>query len=168
MDIDAIHLISHGNQAGLRLGTAHLTFDSMHGASVAELTIISDPLPGTSIIFIDGCNYGGRTPGRAVAGKFAQLTHANIAASTDLTESSNFGIQWDLKLNGGFPYIINSAGPEKWHGLITETTYIAYETAEVHSTKPWNQTFSYDSLGSIDTVDRIGLVLSSIYPSGSS
>lgn len=176
-DIDAIHLISHGNQAGLRLGTGPLTFDSMHGACVNEWTIISDALSGTGNIFIDRCNDGERTAGRAVPGKFAQLTDADIAANTDLPGSTNFGVQGDLELNGDFPYIINSAGPDEWQGLLTETAYIAYESAslemgeqanEAHSTEPCGQTFLYESTRSIYTVDRIGLVLSSAFPSGSS
>jgi Domain of unknown function (DUF4347) len=176
-NIDAIHLISHANQAGLRLGTGHLTFDLIHGTFVAELTIISDARSGTGNIFTDGCNDGERAVGRAVVEKFAQLTCADIAASTDLPGSANFGVQWDLELNGVFPYIIDSAGSEEWQGLLTETTYLAYESAslvmgeqanEVHSTKPWGQTFLYDSTRSIYTVDRNGLVLTSTFPSGSS
>ena len=45
-NIGAIHLISHGNQAGLRLGTGHLTVDLMHGTSVDEpATPTATPLP---------------------------------------------------------------------------------------------------------------------------
>ncbi|MFZ1745359.1 MAG: DUF4347 domain-containing protein [Nitrospirales bacterium] len=175
-NMDAIHLISHGNQAGLRLGTGHFTFDLMHGTFVAELTIISDARLGTGNIFTDGCHDGERAVGRAVAEKFAQLTCADIAASTDLPGSANFGVQCDLELNGVFPYIIDSAGSEEWHGLLTETTYIAYESAslemgeqanEVDSTKPWGQTFLYDSTRSIYAVDRNGLVVTPTFPSGS-
>lgn len=150
-DIDVIHLISHGNQAGLRLGTGSLTFDLMHGTFVAEWTIISDARSGTSSIFTDGCYDGKRAVGRAVPEKFAHLTDADIAANTDLPGSTNFGVQGDLELNGEFPYlIINSAGPDEWHGVLTETAYIAFESAslemgeqsnEVHSIKPWTQHF---------------------------
>ncbi|MGP0591878.1 DUF4347 domain-containing protein [Nitrospira sp. T9] len=178
-DIDVIHLISHGNQAGLRLGTGLLTFDSMHEACGNEWTIISDARSSTGNIFIDGWKDGERTAGRAVPGKFAQLTDADIAAKTDLPGSTNFGVQGDQKLNGEFPYlIINSAGPDEWHGLLTETAYIAFESAslemgeqsnEVHSIKPWSQAFLYDSTpSSIYTVDSNGLVLTSTFPSVSS
>ncbi|MCA9453327.1 MAG: DUF4347 domain-containing protein [Nitrospira sp.] len=176
-NIGAIHLISHGNQAGLRLGTGHLTVDLMHGTFVAELTIVSDARSGTSNIFTDGCYDGKRAVGRTVAEKFAQLTYADIVASTDLPGSANFGVQWDLELNGVFPYIIGSTGSEQWQGLLTETTFITYESAslemgeqanEVHLTKPWGQTFLYDSARSIYTFYQNGLVLTSTFPFGSS
>lgn len=38
--IDAIHIISHGAQAELMLGTAHLTIESMNGAYADELAVI--------------------------------------------------------------------------------------------------------------------------------
>lgn len=175
-NINAIHLISHENQAGLRLGTDPLTFDLMHGTVVAEWTIVSDARSGTSNIFTDGCYDGKRAVGRAVPEKFAQLAYADIVASTDLPVSANFGVQWDLELNGVFPYIIGSKGSEEWPGLLTEATFITYETAslemgeqanKVDSIKPCGQNFLYDSARSVYTVDRNGLVLTTTFPSGS-
>ncbi|MEO7861980.1 MAG: hypothetical protein ABIU05_16405, partial [Nitrospirales bacterium] len=107
-------------------------------------------------------------------------TGVEIAACTVLPRSGNFVANWDLELNVGLieiQGIIARVKFQKWQRLLNETTYIAYEPTssemrdqahEIHSTKPWGQPFSYDNLVSIYRADRIGLVLSSTFPSGSS
>ncbi len=178
-DIEAIHLIWHGNQAELQLGPGHLTFDSIPGEYVDEVRIITAALADTPNILIDGCNFGKEEAGRVLSRKFLQFTGVEIAC-TVLPGIGNFVANWDLELKVGLletQGIITRAGFQKWQRLLTETTYIAYEPAssdmgdqahEIHSTKPWGQPFSYDSPGWIYRADRIGLVLSSTFPSGSS
>lgn len=116
-------------------------------------------------------------PGRK---KVEGINTAAEVIHLDSTRDWNFVANWDLELKVGLlgtHGIITRAGFQKWQRLITETTYIAYEPVssdmgdqahEIHSTKPWGQSFSYDNLGSIYRADRIGLILSSTFPSGSS
>ncbi len=100
-DIDAVHIISHGNQAELRLGTGHLTFDSMNGKYADELTIINRALTEEADFLIYGCNFGQGYGGQKAASLLAELTGADIAASNDLTGSADLGGDWDLEFTTG-------------------------------------------------------------------
>ena len=56
-DIDAIHIVSHGDQAELQLGTARLTMDSMNGKYADELATIGQALTENGDILIYGCHH---------------------------------------------------------------------------------------------------------------
>ncbi len=100
-DIDAIHLIAHGSQAELRLGTARLTLDSMIGEYADELAEIDQALTNSADILVYGCNFGRGALGRQAATRLADLTGADIAASDDLTGARELGGDWDLEYATG-------------------------------------------------------------------
>ena len=50
---------------------------------------------------IYGCNYGEGETGQAAAARLAQLTGADVAASSDLTGSTALGGDWDLEVSTG-------------------------------------------------------------------
>ena len=100
-DIDAIHIVSHGDQAQLQLGTSTLTFDSMSGEHADELAIISQALSDEADFLIYGCNFGEGEAGQEAAAKLAELTGADIAASSDLTGNTDLGGDWDLEVKTG-------------------------------------------------------------------
>ncbi|GJL65606.1 MAG: hypothetical protein NPIRA05_05770 [Nitrospirales bacterium] len=94
----------------------------------------------------------------------AEVIHLDSTRDGNFVPILDLEIKVDLLKTQG---IIIRAGFQKWQRLLTETTCIVNESAsldmgdqahEIHSTKPWSQTFSYDSPGSIYMVDRIGLV----------
>ena len=82
-DLDAIHLISHGDQGELQLGTGRLTLESMQGEYADELSLISQALSDDADFLIYGCNFGEGQVGQTAASKLAELTGADIAASDD-------------------------------------------------------------------------------------
>ena len=84
-DIDAIHIVSHGDQAELQLGTGRLTLYSMNGEYADELATIGQALTEKGDILIYGCNFGEGTLGQDAAARLAELTGADIAASDDPT-----------------------------------------------------------------------------------
>ena len=65
---DAIHLITHGSQAELRLGTTRLTTDSMLGAYADALSEIGQALTEDGDILVYGCDLGQGSLGRPAAG----------------------------------------------------------------------------------------------------
>ncbi|WP_447971265.1 LamG-like jellyroll fold domain-containing protein [Nitrospira sp. M1] len=100
-DIDAIHLISHGDQGELRLGTGALTLESMQNEYADELSVIGQALGTEADVLIYGCNFGEGEAGQAAAARLAQLTGADVAASNDLTGSAGLGGDWDLEVATG-------------------------------------------------------------------
>ena len=100
-DIDAIHIISHGDQGELRLGTGVLNLASMQGDYTDKLAIINQALTEEADFLIYGCNFGEGDSGQEAATLLAELTGADVAASTDLTGSTDLGGDWDLEYATG-------------------------------------------------------------------
>ncbi len=100
-NIDAIHIISHGNQGELQLGTGYLTNDSMNEKYADELAIIYRAVTEDADFLIYGCNFGQGAEGQKAASLLAELTGADIAASNDLTGNVDQGGDWDLELTTG-------------------------------------------------------------------
>ena len=121
--IDAIHIVSHGDQAELRLGTARLTLDSMNGEYADELAVIQQALTDQADFLIYGCNFGEGTTGQQAAARLAQLTGADVAASTDLTGSADLGGDWNLELStGGIETVVafSSEVQRVWSGILAD------------------------------------------------
>ena len=95
-EIDAVHIISHGNQGELRLGTGILNLASMQGEYTDELTTINQALTDEADFLIYGCNFGEGAIGQEAASLLAKLTGADIAASDDLSGSSQLGGDWEI------------------------------------------------------------------------
>ena len=99
--IDASHIISHGDQGELRLGTGVLNLASMQGEYADELAIINQALTADADFLIYGCNFGEGEIGQEAVELLAELTGADIAASNDLTGSAALGGDWDLEVQVG-------------------------------------------------------------------
>ena len=100
-NIDAIHIISHGDSGKLFLGSAELNQSSMHNEHAEELQTIRQSLSDHGDILIYGCNFAAGDTGQQAAETLAQLTGADIAASEDLTGHESLDGDWDLELSTG-------------------------------------------------------------------
>ncbi|MGQ0667284.1 MAG: DUF4347 domain-containing protein [Nitrospiraceae bacterium] len=170
-DLDAIHIISHGAEAELTLGSARLTLQSMNGVYADELAVIGQSLNEKADLLIYGCNFGQGDLGQQAAGRLAELTGADVAASRDNTGHADLGGDWDLEQRAGdieTALVLSDAVTKEWMGLLAENILESYEPIftdmsdqayEIKSDQSWGQTFSYDSPGGTYTVNRIGLVL---------
>lgn len=119
--IDAIHVISHGNQGELRLGTGVLNMMSMQDVYADELATIHQALTEDADLLIYGCDFGQGDAGSAAARLLAKLTGADLAASTDDTGSLQYGANWDLEYQTGTidsHVVIDSATQEEWIGKL--------------------------------------------------
>ncbi|MCP4183640.1 MAG: DUF4347 domain-containing protein, partial [Hyphomicrobiales bacterium] len=120
-DIDALHIISHGNRAELMLGTAILTLDSINGEYFDELTVIGNALGENADILIYGCNFGEGILGQITSVRLAQITGADIASSVDETGSSDLGGDWELEHTTGeveSDVVIGDLAQQNWQGLL--------------------------------------------------
>ncbi|WZB64560.1 DUF4347 domain-containing protein [Achromobacter xylosoxidans] len=82
--IDAIHIIGHGAEGSMRLGSVELNAAALN-ARQAQLTQIGAALTEQGDILLYGCDIGANAKGAELLSRLAQLTHADVAASSDRT-----------------------------------------------------------------------------------
>ncbi|MGZ5077721.1 MAG: DUF4347 domain-containing protein, partial [Methylobacter sp.] len=98
--IDAIHIMSHGSEASVGLGSLTLTAKNL-SAHAADLETIGQALNPNADILLYGCDVGKGSDGAAFISALAQTTHADIAASNDATGSARLGGDWTLEVVQG-------------------------------------------------------------------
>jgi hypothetical protein len=98
--LDAIHLLSHGSDGALQLGAFTLSADTLAGHA-DDLARIGQALSETGDMLLYGCNVGAGEAGVKFIGKVAQLTGADVAASTDATGAAALGGDWVLEQAAG-------------------------------------------------------------------
>ena len=120
--IDAIHILSHGNEGSLKLGAATLNAGTMRGQYADDLQRIGNSLSESGDILIWGCDFGRGAVGRDAVQLMADLTDADIAASTDLTGHASLNADWDLELKIGSieaRRIVTENGVQQWQGVMS-------------------------------------------------
>lgn len=119
--IDAIHIISHGAEGQLSLGTATLSQESMTGQYADELATIKQTLSEQADILLYGCDFAKGQAGQDAAAVFSQLTGADVAASADDTGYAGLGGDWDLEFQTGTietQVAINYDTQADWGGIL--------------------------------------------------
>ena len=106
-DIDALHVLTHGGPGKIQLGGTTLDINTLDAASAA-LRQVADSLANEADILFYGCDVAASDEGLALIGRIADLTGADVAASTDLTGSARLGGDWVLE---------NATGAIEAHGL---------------------------------------------------
>lgn len=96
-DIDAIHIVGHGQAGVLMLGSASLNIDNLD-AYGSELGAIGRALAADGDIQLWGCEVGAGVEGQAFIQALAGVTGADIAASDDITGA---GGDWTLEVTAG-------------------------------------------------------------------
>ncbi|NJO77572.1 MAG: DUF4347 domain-containing protein [Cyanobacteria bacterium RM1_2_2] len=99
-DVRAIHVISHGNEAALNLGSVRLDRSNL-GQYAEQLQSWQEALTADADILLYGCNLASGVDGKAFVTQLSQLTGADVAASDDLTGASNLGGDWELEYATG-------------------------------------------------------------------
>ncbi|MGQ0652737.1 MAG: DUF4347 domain-containing protein, partial [Betaproteobacteria bacterium] len=98
---DAIHVISHGNGGTLILGDQAYTAQRLSAEYVPELQRIGRALSQSGDILFYGCDIGKGASGEQFVKALADLTGADIAASSDKTGAADFGGDWILEVQAG-------------------------------------------------------------------
>jgi Ca2+-binding RTX toxin-like protein len=99
-DLSAIHILSHGEEGSLRLGSTVLDQSSLAAYSL-QLSTIGGALSATGDLLLYGCNVAQGVTGQAFIQELATITGADVAASTDLTGSTLLGGDWLLEISAG-------------------------------------------------------------------
>ena len=100
-NLDAIHIISHGNVGSIQLGASTLTSDNLQHYT-SQLTIIGNALSENGDILLYGCNVAQGDKGNAFIKQLSLLTGADVAASINLTGAASQGGDWNLEVTTGF------------------------------------------------------------------
>ncbi len=98
--VDAIHLVSHGNEAGIQLGNSWLSGESLTDYREV-ISAWSGALDDDADLLIYGCNLAGGVSGQQLISNLAELTGADVAASDDLTGAATHGGDWELEHHNG-------------------------------------------------------------------
>ncbi|MEN5343196.1 DUF4347 domain-containing protein [Achromobacter mucicolens] len=128
--VDAISLISHGSNGAIQAGSTWLTASSLaaHSADLARIGAAMNP-GGDFLIY--GCDIAQQADGQALVRQIADLSHLDVAASTDATGAATRGGDWTLEYQAGDVQATLNASPialAQYGGLLAVTTE-TYDTA---------------------------------------
>ncbi|MFA5017957.1 MAG: DUF4347 domain-containing protein, partial [Methylobacter sp.] len=98
--IDAIHILSHGSEGSVNLGSLKLTSQNLQDHA-ADLATIGNALSQNGDILLYGCDVAAGSDGAALINALAQTTQADVGASTDATGSAARGGDWSLETATG-------------------------------------------------------------------
>ena len=99
-NVNAIHLLSHGSEGAIDLGSTTLDTDTL-AANADQVRSWGSALTDNGDILIYGCNLAATTEGQSLVNTMADLTGADVAASEDLTGSAQLGGDWELEYQVG-------------------------------------------------------------------
>ncbi len=99
-DLDAIHIVSHGTDAAVKLGSTWLTQDNLAGY-VGEIARWGDSLSTDADLLFYGCDLAATSDGQSLIDSLATLTGADVAASDNDTGHAIFDADWDLEYATG-------------------------------------------------------------------
>ncbi len=122
--IQAIHLISHGDDGRLYLGDSTLDRSSMGGEHGELLRQIGASLSADADILIYGCDFSTGEEGESALRLLSELTGADVAASNDKTGHEELGGDWVLESSSG-GIEVRSLALSEWHGLLAAPTLSA-------------------------------------------
>ncbi|WP_271411397.1 DUF4347 domain-containing protein [Pseudomonas sp. Q1-7] len=120
--LDAIHIISHGAEGQVLLGTSVLDMGSLQQRA-GDLAAIGDALKADGDILLYGCDVA-KGSGQTLIQQIANLTAADVAASSDATGSLAKGGDWALEarvgsVEAGSPWL---AGTPDYDALLATVT----------------------------------------------
>ncbi|HYC01912.1 MAG TPA: DUF4347 domain-containing protein [Azospirillaceae bacterium] len=105
-DIAAIHVLGHADDGLMILGSGAWDAAGLD-ARADDLAAIGRSLAAGGDILLYGCDLGAGAEGAAFLNRMADLTGADVAASTDATGAARLGGDWDLEAQRG---TVESAG----------------------------------------------------------
>jgi VCBS repeat-containing protein/parallel beta-helix repeat protein len=123
-NLDAVHLISHGTDGSVQLGSTSLNFDTLFN-NATQIQDWSNALSANADILLYGCDVAENDDGKALVDALASLTGADVAASTDLTGNTAKGGDWSLEYRTGLvqtPVALGAWGQQSWNGVLATYT----------------------------------------------
>jgi hypothetical protein len=142
-NLDAVHLVSHGSDGRLQIGSSQLTQDTVRRYAYV-IQSWGEALKADADLLLYGCDLASSGKGQALINDLATLTGADVAASTDLTGSSLLGGDWDLEYQVGdieTDVAFSDQAQQHWTGVLaTETVRDEFDVvgySGTNGTQPW-------------------------------
>ncbi|SMF51177.1 Cadherin-like, partial [Alteromonadaceae bacterium Bs31] len=118
--VKSVHLLSHGDDAKLKLGTVWLNNDNIEQHS-EQMEQWQAALSDNADLLIYGCDLAANDNGLELMEQIAQATLADVAASNDATGNSEFGGDWKLESEVG-EIDTKALFAPSWHGVLGAIT----------------------------------------------
>jgi hypothetical protein len=128
--VAAVHLVGHGEAGRMLLGNGALDRDTVL-VRAADIAAWGHALAQDADLLLYGCDLAGDGDGRALVDDLAQLTGADVAASTDRTGAPALGGNWTLEMQTGAIAAQLAFGLQTqalWQGVLA--TYTVTTTAD--------------------------------------
>jgi hypothetical protein len=126
--IDALHVVTHGAEGQIGLGTL-----TLNAASAAEhkdlLAAIGSSMRADGDMLFYGCSVGAGQ-GADLIGQLAIATGADVAASNNSTGDTALGGDWNLEVTAGSietPALVNAALAAQYHHLLGAGKTIVFD-----------------------------------------
>ena len=119
-DIQTVHIVSHGLNGALELGSAWLNTNTLE-TRADEIAQWGNALSTDADILLYGCAIATNADGKAFADRLASLTGADIAASDDRTGAASLGGDWLLEYQIGTiesQALFYNYSSQTWQGLL--------------------------------------------------
>lgn len=98
--IETVHIISHGTDSGIALGSQWLSNVSVN-AHEQQINQWQQSFTEDADILLYGCNLAADSDGQALLSTLAGYTNADIAASNNVTGHTRLSGDWDLEYASG-------------------------------------------------------------------
>ncbi len=118
--IETVHLLTHGDDGGFRLGSTLVTTDTID-QTAEGFSQWRDHLSDNADVLFYGCDLAENTTGQALLSEIGALTGADISASTDSTGAEALGGDWDLEYSVGTiesALAITEAGQSSYNSIL--------------------------------------------------
>ena len=153
-DVNAVHILSHGDVGTLQLGNTTLSSDSMDRYA-RQLASWNNAFSADADLFLYGCNVAQGQWGMALVAELGDVTGADVAASVDYTGNATLGGNWNLEYATGTlesPPLFSNHEPQYAGLLVVESGNTATAAAGDLSV-----TQTLELGGAIDRLDLTGL-----------
>jgi len=152
--LKSIQIVSHGSIGTLYLGSTVLRSGNL-ASYQNQMQAIGSSLTESGDILLYGCNVAQGDAGKLFIDSLANLTGADIAATSDRTGSSDFGGNWTLEQTSGVieAYRLNGTS---FDGVLLANTAPRFATSTGRVTTDF---FGDDDYGNSVTVQSEGKIL---------
>ncbi|GJL80448.1 MAG: hypothetical protein DHS20C01_00820 [marine bacterium B5-7] len=119
-DLEALHIVSHGDEAELKLGSSTLNSQNIE-AYQESISQWRSAFSDGGDILLYGCNIAGNSDGEVLVEMLAATTGQDVAASVDDTGSSVLGGNFELEYASGdieASLVMTESSNNTWQGVL--------------------------------------------------
>ena len=164
-DLDAVHIVSHGENGAAQLGDAFLNLDNVDDYAGA-INGWQEALNSKADILFYGCDLASGEDGRALIDTLTFLTGADVAASDDITGSAGLGGDWELEYASGqieTTVVLNDFLKHTWTSTLAANTAPTFITGGGQDGIVTTDLTSGSDYGQSITVQSDGKILAAGY-----